>query len=357
MIKRVLTSVAICLFSCCAMAQGKRAENSTNHTMAGFTMRVSIQNKSRIKINGETRAIVQQGDTLKIYFAPGHKTPDTVMVYNHNKKGNTLLYPANKTDYKEYCTIDIDSAGLSPQSSREKQHIMDSMSASSILNLDNDMVFVKGGTFLMGISDTTDIEGGEDQRPQHKVFLNSFYISKYEVTQALWMAVMDTNPSVHKDCYLCPVDHISWNEAQLFISKLNKMTTHHYRLPTEAEWEYAAKGGIMSKGYIYSGSNDINEVAWYYTITGSHRTGTKKPNELGLYDMSGNIIEWCSDWYGPYTKNDARNPKGPAQGTLKVIRGGDWIGHDQACLNTTRGGSPVNVGDQFMGFRLVRDDK
>ncbi len=230
-----------------------------------------------------------------------------------------------------------------------------SLVARSILNLDSDMVLVKGGTFEMGLSDTSTVEGAANQQPMHQVELSNFYISKYEVTQALWISVMDSNPSLHAECYLCPVDNVSWDKVQVFIGKLNKITKKHYRLPTEAEWEYAADGGAYSHGYLYSGSNDIDKVAWYYSLSGSHQVGLKKPNELGLFDMTGNISEWCSDWYGHYLPNEQSNPTGPAMGMLKVQRGGNWLVRDEGCTNTSRGALPQGFHDKSTGFRLVRD--
>jgi len=220
------------------------------------------------------------------------------------------------------------------------------------------MVMVKGGSYLMGLNDTADIEAVDDCRPQHKVTVNSFYISKYEVTQALWMSVMDTNPSIHKNCYSCPVDNVSWTAVQYFISRLNTMTKYHYRLPTEAEWEYAARGGAASKGYYYSGSNNPDDVAWYRNLNGTQKVALKKPNELGLYDMSGNVSEWCSDWYRNYTSSDAViNPTGPTNGTIKAIRGGNCIGLVTGCYVFMRGGMLPSSADQYIGFRLVRDVK
>lgn len=236
------------------------------------------------------------------------------------------------------------------------QKYIDSLLAISIFQLDSNMVLVKGGIYKMGLSDTDDIEGGDEARPQHQVTLNDFYISKYEVTQALWMAVMDTNPSVHKDCYLCPVENVSWYEIQYFISKLNTLTKLHYRLPTEAEWEFAARGGLYSRGYYYSGSNNADDVAWYRSMEGTRKVAQKKANELGLYDMSGNVSEWCSDWFEAYpSKEPITNPKGPANGYLKTIRGGNAIGLMEGCYLFMRGGMLPAYADQFVGFRLVKD--
>ncbi len=235
----------------------------------------------------------------------------------------------------------------------------DSLMAVSILNLDSDFVFVQGGSFKMGLPDTSDVEGGDISKPQHKVTIKSFYILKTPVTQALWYSIMDTNPSIHKNCYACPVENVSWYDAQKFIEKLNKIKKAHYRLTTEAEYEYAARGGDKSKGYNYSGSNNEDEVAWFEDNSGrqSHPVGQKKSNELGLFDMSGNVWEWCSDWYEMYyyKVSPSDNPQGPVQGEKRVLRGGTWLSLDEGCLVTSRGQLQPYLKGKFIGFRIVRD--
>jgi sulfatase modifying factor 1 len=234
----------------------------------------------------------------------------------------------------------------------------DSLMAVSILNLDSSFIFVQGGSFDMGLPDTSTVEGGDVEKPLHKVKVKSFYMLKTQVTQALWYSIMDTNPSFHKNCYTCPVENVNWYDAQKFIDKLNKMNKGHYRLPTEAEFEYAARGGNKSRGLDYSGSNDVNEVGWYTNNSGgkSHPVGEKKPNELGLADMSGNIWEWCSDWYEKYYKGSpSDNPRGPAKGEKKVLRGGTWLSLDEGCLVISRGALDPSSKNKFTGFRIAKD--
>jgi formylglycine-generating enzyme required for sulfatase activity len=193
-----------------------------------------------------------------------------------------------------------------------------------ISQIERNMVYVQGGSFMMGNND-----GNGYEKPVHKVTLSSFKVSKYEVTQTEWKAVMGNNPSEFKGCDNCPVENASWDDIQTFLKKLNELTGKKYRLLSEAEWEYAARGGNKSKGYTYAGSNFSGNVAWYDANSGSktHPVGQKQPNELGLYDMSGNILEWCQDWHDPtyYERsNNLINPINKNKSFSKVIRGGSW---------------------------------
>ena len=223
------------------------------------------------------------------------------------------------------------------------------VSLSAELNkLINNMMYVSGGTFIMGGDESS------DQTPTHSVTLSSYYICKYEVTQALWRAVMGSNPSKFKGDNL-PVEQVSWNDCQTFINRLNSYTGRNFRLPTEAEWEFAARGGNYSRHYKYSGSNYIGDVAWYTDNSGNrtHPVGTKQANELGLYDMSGNVWEWCSDWYGSYSSYSQSNPTGATSGFGRVERGGNWCGLARYCCSSHR--SYYAPGNSFddLGLRLV----
>lgn len=223
---------------------------------------------------------------------------------------------------------------------------------------------VEGGTFLMGAQSEDknqpnyDPDAFEDESPVHRVTLSDYYIGETLVTQELWKAVMDSNPSEFKSIFnkkrlKHPVENVSWNDCQEFIKKLNAIIGKTFRLPTEAEWEYAARGGNKSKGYKYSGSNNIDDVAWCEGNSSgkTHEVGTKAPNELGLYDMSGNVWEWCSDWYGEYSASPQTNPKGPTSGSYRVLHGGSWHFIAEGCL-TRLGGIPDNR-DSSVGLRLV----
>ena len=174
------------------------------------------------------------------------------------------------------------------------------------------------------------------------------------MTQALWEEVMGSNPSIFKGD-TNPVESVSWNDCQTFIQKLNKRTGKTFRLPTEAEWEYAARGGKKSRGYKYSGSNDIGTVAWYRSNSGikTHAVGTKAPNELGLYDMSGNVWEWCNDWYGDYSSNAQTNPTGAESGSRRVNRGGSWFSKARCCRSSHRDRNAPSDSYFILGLRLV----
>ena len=187
------------------------------------------------------------------------------------------------------------------------------------------MMCVEGGTFMMGAMEG-DTQFYDNEKPAHEVTLTyNYYIAQTEVTQALWKAVMGNNPSTMIGDDL-PVNNVLWEEADAFVKRLSQMTGYTFHLPTEAEWEFAARGGKKSKGYLYAGSDDVDEVAWYAGNSGgtTHAVGTKKPNELGIYDMSGNAWEWCSDWLAPYSAEAQVNPIGPATGEYHVYRGGGW---------------------------------
>ncbi|MEL7221154.1 MAG: formylglycine-generating enzyme family protein [Bacteroidota bacterium] len=237
-----------------------------------------------------------------------------------------------------------------------------------VSEIEKNMVRVAGGEFIMGCQDGRDTDCSDDEKPAHKVSLSTFYISKYEVTQAQWRAVMGNDPPklYNKGCDQCPVEMVSWNDIQDFLQKLNNQTGQKYRLPTEAEWEYAARGGANSQGFLYSGSNNIDEVAWYESNAkadnthGTQKTtrpvGRKKANELGLFDMSGNIWEWCSDGYdGDYYKNSPRNnPTGATTGSDRVRRGGSWISAPQYCRAANRLSLNPAGRNGRIGFRLAR---
>ena len=221
-----------------------------------------------------------------------------------------------------------------------------------------EMVYVPGGTFNMGCTFEQTSDCGYDEKPAHSVTLRGFTIAKYEVTQKLWREVMGSNPSRHVGDNL-PVQNVSWDDIQLFIERLNQKTGMHYRLPTEAEWEYAARGGAgQDMPYQFSGGSDLDLVGWYSGNSGEtpHEVGTKQPNALGLYDMSGNVWEWCNDLYDMYSDKAQENPTGGTKGLSRVIRGGCYIGIAKQCRVAARKNLYQGGKDAATGFRLAMND-
>ena len=220
------------------------------------------------------------------------------------------------------------------------------------------MILVEGGTFEMG---ATEEQGHDDpdenEYPVHVVNLSPYYICQTEVTQDLWTIVMGTNPSLILGDMTLPADCIKWDMCQDFIHALNEYLDNKFeiRMPTEAEWEFAARGGNKSLGYKYSGSDDVDEVAWYESNSDkkTHPVGTKKPNELGIYDMSGNIWEWCSDWIGAYQPEEQTNPVGPAEGSHHVMRGGSWTYDHTFCRVSRRNYISNVIAASNCGLRLA----
>ena len=216
------------------------------------------------------------------------------------------------------------------------------------------MIKVEGGTFAMGRED-----GYASERPVHQVTLNEYYIGQTEVTQALWIAVMGkkANTANNRVGGNFPIERVLPASIDEFMQKLSALTGRKFRLPTEAEWEYAARGGRHSRGYRYSGSDNVADVAWNVFSSGgsTHEVAQLQPNELGLYDMSGNVFEWCSDWYGRYPTQAQHNPQGPSDGGYRCLRGGCWLGENNSCRTTYR--SYDATGSMLLnnGFRLVME--
>jgi formylglycine-generating enzyme required for sulfatase activity len=268
--------------------------------------------------------------------------------------------------------LTIQSHVVQPVHPLEKNVFADYRETTNNLNID--MVAVQGGTFTMGCTSEQSGDCFDTEKPAHQVTVSDYYIGKYEVTQAQWRAVMgttvrqqrdkaDTNllivagdsfPIVGEgDNY--PMYYVSWNDAQEFVSKLNSMTGKKYRLPTEAEWEYAARGGKKSQGYKYSGGNMVGSVAWFAGNSGNstHAVGTKSSNELGIFDMSGNVREWCSDWKGAYNSSAQTDPKGASSGSYRVNRGGSWLIFAGGERVSERADDTPGRRYYYLGFRLA----
>ena len=352
------------------------------------------------KPGGSAESVIQQNQSLIIRYTPSTATVlvDNKMVRGNNGVAKTTL-PVGQHSFVVFCdgyeseegTVKLKAsapsnlqitlikesvgAGIVNQQQSENQQSSNTYVASSSNNssgspsvasgsnaisipvkngISIEMVKVEAGTFMMGA--TSEMQAPYRwEKPVHQVTLtNDYYMGKYEVTQALWEAVMDSNPSYFKGDNL-PVETVSWNDCQEFISKLNSMTGRKFRLPTEAEWEYAARGGKKSRSYQYSGSSNISDVAWYDGNSGSktHPVGTKQANELGIYDMTGNVWEWCQDWYGSYSSSSQTNPTGAVSGAHRVYRGGSWDFYAGRCrLSYRRYGTP-DYRNSILGLRLA----
>jgi sulfatase modifying factor 1 len=221
-------------------------------------------------------------------------------------------------------------------------------------------VEVSGGRFLMGAADTA-LNRDQDEN-QHPVELSDFWIMDKTVSRAQWNQIMKPESPISEEDRKMPITGISWDSVQSFVQKINsKQSEWQYSLPSEAQWEYAARGGNKSQGLIYSGSNNIDEVGWYSGNSNNriHGSGELKPNELGIYDMTGNQWEWCQDWYGEYPSDTmiSVNPAGPDNGAVKILRGGSWYSVATLCRNTLRSGGEPSIKDKHYGFRLVRTKK
>lgn len=219
------------------------------------------------------------------------------------------------------------------------------------------MVAVEGGTFTMGATSEQGSDAYDNEKPAHQVTLSDYYIGETEVTQELWQAVMGSNPSYFTGNLQRPVECVSWDDCQTFISKLNNLTGENFCLPTEAEWEYAARGGNASEGYKYSGSNTIGDVAWCLDNSSeTHPVKTKQANELGIYDMSGNVWEWCADRYSSsyYASSPLDNPVGPSSGSDRVLRGGSWRSFAVGCRVARRSYDYPDFRYDNFGLRLAR---
>ena len=352
------------------------------------------------KPTGDAESVMQQSQTLIIRYTPSTATVlvDNKMVRGSNGVAKATL-PAGQHSYIVACdgyeseegtvklkasapsnlqitlTRESVGAGIANQQQSENQQSSNTYVASSSNNssgspsvasgrntisipvkngISIEMVKVEAGTFMMGATPEME-KPNSDEKPLHQVTLiNDYYMGKYEVPQALWEAVMGSNPSKYKGDNL-PVETVSWNDCQEFISKLNSLTGRKFRLPTEAEWEYAARGGKKRRGYQYSGSSNITDVAWYDGNSGSkpHSVGTKQANELGIYDMSGNVYEWCSDWYGSYSSSSQTNPTGADSGSSRVYRGGCWYYNARVCRLSFRLDGTPDFRYFNLGLRLA----
>jgi len=247
-----------------------------------------------------------------------------------------------------------ESDSISEFSKQFPQINLNDSSGSLIVELNDEvvveMIKVPGGSFPVGYK-----KGYPNEMPVHKVTLDDFFIGKFEITQKVWFEVMGNNPAHFKDSTDGAVEMVTYFDVLDFIDELNKKTGMQFRLPTEAEWEYAANGGERGKRTRYAGSYKIDEVAWYERNSGNrtHPVGQKLPNELGVFDMSGNVYEWTEDWFKRYKSKDLLNPQGPEKGKTKVIRGGCWHDDREGCRVQCRVEMSPDDRNGCLGFRLA----
>ena len=313
---------------------------------------VLVDNKMVRGNNGVVRITLPVGQHSYIVASDGYESEEGSVKLKASAPSN-LQIQLSKEAVAAIPTVN-EVAQQAPSSSSSVSFGGNTISIPVKNGISIDMVKVEAGTFMMGA--TSEMKKPyTDEKPVHQVTLtNDYYMGKYEVTQALWQAVMGSNPSKFKSRNL-PVEQVSWDDCQEFINKLNSITGMRFRLPTEAEWEYAARGGKKSKGYQYSGSSKMSEVAWYTANSGSktHPVGKKQANELGLYDMTGNVLEWCQDWYGSYVSSSQTNPTGAFSGFFRVFRGGSWYGNSGNCRSSCRDSYNPGNSNFDLGLRLV----
>ncbi|MBQ9556870.1 MAG: SUMF1/EgtB/PvdO family nonheme iron enzyme [Muribaculaceae bacterium] len=336
---------------------------------------------SRILVEG----ISEGKATITVSSADGNATPDSCIVWVHAPQGDvnidgnvTIDDVTSLIDY--LLTDDSSSISLNNADTNYDGHInIDDLTClidyllsgnwpaskdAKLTFVFNDisftMILVKAGTFTMGATEEQLDDAYDSEKPAHEVTIShDFYICETEVTKQLWRSIMGSDPSYIGSSNLCPVTNVNWNMCQEFITKLNEFTGQNFRLPTEAEWEFAARGGNLSQGYKYSGSDDINEVAWYNNnstlgnIAYTHPVGQKKANELGLYDMSGNAKEWCQDYYGLFSNDSQIDPTGPTSGNYRVTRGGYAGTISKNCRTSARFSTDPSFGSVYNGLRLA----
>lgn len=279
-----------------------------------------------------------QGPLQGVVIASGHRV--------QSGKGQLLQWPVGRDTFL-----------------RERVDVQFYIKLIPVDGFEPDMVFVQGGTFMMGCTRMLNVSCDTNELPLQRVSLGSFYMGKYEVTRSQWFALMASEAEDTGGCADCPIETVSFSEIQTYLERLQARTGKGYRLPTEAEWEYAARGGNYAEGFVYSGGDSLEELGWYvgnalqrHTGNENNRVqpvGLKKPNALGLYDMSGNVWEWCSDIYGKYRKGLHINPKGATRGSFLVNRGGGWADVSDNCRVSYRGGNNEMYKDDDVGFRVV----
>ncbi|MCQ2260164.1 MAG: SUMF1/EgtB/PvdO family nonheme iron enzyme [Bacteroidales bacterium] len=359
------------------MGQLRQVCETVKKDFEGSKGQAASSDKALLQLQHEVNQLRQVCETLKEDLAENRKqqkSPDKTAELKNELRELRQLVASSNNKVDELMGKLLQQAETPVKGSQDKpreSHLDKDEARTTILNGEEDileveglgfnvkgvqfdMVHVKAGSFTMGATSEQE-NPGSDEKPTHRVTLtDDYWMGATVVTQALWKAVMGSNPSKFKGDDR-PVESVSWEDCQDFIAKLNRITGKRFRLPTEAEWEYAARGGGKSRGYQYAGSSNLDEVAWYdgNSGAGTHPVGQKAPNELGLYDMSGNVYEWCQDWYGFYSSGSQTNPTGPSGGSDRVLRGGSWFDYAGGCRSSGRGDITPDYRGSNCGFRLV----
>ena len=314
---------------------------------------VLVDNKMVKGTNGVAQTTLPVGQHSYIVACDGYDSEEGMVKLKASTPSNLQITLSKEAVAIQQSTVSQPVVAQEPVAQTPVTNV-DNISIPVKDGISIDMVRVEAGTFTMGA--TAEMKDPYDwEKPIHQVTLtNDYYIGKYEVTQALWQAVMGNNRSYFNGDNL-PVEKVSWKDCQKFLSKLNRITGKTFRLPTEAEWEYAVRGGKKSRGYQYSGSNNLSDVAWYGENSGgkTHAVGTKQPNELGIYDMTGNVWEWCQDWYEKYSSSSQVNPTGANSGSYRVFRGGSWFNDVRVCRLSCRCDNGPDFRNFDIGLRLV----
>jgi hypothetical protein len=331
--------------------------NNLNFTTSGSSLALLVTlpatniSSNSFTLNGEVRQ--EGGSVIKTRGFVWSKSPNPILTNNLTTNGSGLgVFQAIINGVTGNTSYYIRSYGINDQGVVYGNEII----VKTLTSADGGygrFVKVNSGTFNMG----SDL-GNNIEKPIHSVTLNSFYLAETEVTQGLWEEIMGSDPSFNYDCDNCPVENVSWLDIQDFLKKLNtKQSTFVFRLPTEAEWEFAAKGGVNATDFLFSGSSNINEVTWFRENSGriSKPVKSKKPNSLGLYDMSGNVWEWVQDWFNFYKPGSFTNPTGPVNGSSKLYRGGSFDDISDDCRVSYRYGNPPASLFNNLGFRLAHD--
>ena len=314
---------------------------------------VLVDNKMVKGMNGVAQTTLPVGQHSFIVACDGYESEEGMVKLKASAPSNLQITLSKDATATQQSTVSQPIVAQQPVAQPTVTN-SDNISIPVKNGISIDMIRVEAGTFTMGA--TPEMESPFDwEKPTHQVTLtNDYYIGKYEVTQALWQVVMGNNPSYFKGDNL-PVEQVSWKDCQKFISKLNRITSKKFRLPTEAEWEYTARGGKKSRSYQYSGSNNISDVAWYgdNSDNKTHSVGSKQANELGIYDMTGNVGEWCQDRYGKYRSSSQVNPTGANGGSDRVVRGGGFRVNARYGRSSYRYDRSPGYRDYNLGLRLV----